>query len=112
MQYPSYIATRCLLTPASRPPRWAAFSVDGPLPHVRLQAHRPGGGARARRVVPRAGLRIRCPLDHTRGTRSVSETEQNIEALLSELRVFDPTAAFTRRAIVSEDSIYERAERD
>jgi acetyl-CoA synthetase len=42
----------------------------------------------------------------------VSETEQNIEALLSELRVFDPPAAFTQRAVVSEDSIYERAERD
>ena len=41
----------------------------------------------------------------------MSDTQQNIEALLSEQRVFEPPAAFAERAIVSDASIYERAER-
>ena len=41
----------------------------------------------------------------------MSDTEQNIEALLSELRVFEPPEAFVDRAIVSDPEIYERAER-
>ena len=42
----------------------------------------------------------------------MSHTEQNIEALLSELRVFEPPATFVERAIVSDDSVYERANAD
>ncbi len=42
----------------------------------------------------------------------MSETGQSIEALLSELRVFDPPASFVQRAIVSDRSIYERADAD
>ncbi len=42
----------------------------------------------------------------------MSDTEQNIEALLSELRVFEPPPTFAERAIVSDDSIYERANAD
>jgi acetyl-CoA synthetase len=42
----------------------------------------------------------------------VSESGRNIEALLSELRVFDPPTSFAQRAIVSDRSIYERAEAD
>jgi acetyl-CoA synthetase len=42
----------------------------------------------------------------------VSETEQNIEALLSEKRVFEPPAAFAERALISDRSIYDRAEAD
>ena len=42
----------------------------------------------------------------------MSDTQPNIEALLSELRVFEPPEAFTERAIVSDASIYERANAD
>jgi acetyl-CoA synthetase len=42
----------------------------------------------------------------------VSDTQQNIEALLSELRTFDPPPDFTERAIVNDASIYERANSD
>jgi acetyl-CoA synthetase len=42
----------------------------------------------------------------------VSDTEQNIEALLSEQRVFEPPAAFAERALVSDRAIYERAGAD
>ena len=42
----------------------------------------------------------------------MSDIEQNIEALLSELRVFEPPEAFVERAIVSDDSIYDRANAD
>ena len=42
----------------------------------------------------------------------MSDTERNIEALLSEKRVFEPSAAFVERAIISDRSIYDRAEED
>ena len=42
----------------------------------------------------------------------MSETPQNIEALLSELRVFEPPTDFAERAIVSDPSVYERANAD
>jgi acetyl-CoA synthetase len=42
----------------------------------------------------------------------MSDTQPNIEALLSELRVFEPPPAFTERAIVSDPSIYDRANAD
>ncbi|MGZ8602518.1 MAG: acetate--CoA ligase [Actinomycetota bacterium] len=42
----------------------------------------------------------------------MSDTPQNIEALLSELRVFEPPPAFSERAIVSDAAIYERANGD
>jgi acetyl-CoA synthetase len=42
----------------------------------------------------------------------VSDTQQNIEALLSEHRVFDPPPGLAERAIVSDASIYERANDD
>jgi acetyl-CoA synthetase len=40
------------------------------------------------------------------------DTEQNIEALLSELRVFEPPEAFVDRAIVADPEIYDRANAD
>ena len=42
----------------------------------------------------------------------MSDTQQNIEALLSEQRVFEPPPGFAERAIVSDASIYERANDD
>jgi acetyl-CoA synthetase len=42
----------------------------------------------------------------------VSDAERNIEALLSEERVFEPPEDFRARAIVRDDSIYERADAD
>ena len=42
----------------------------------------------------------------------MSDTPQNIEALLSELRVFEPPTDFAERAIVSDPSVYERANAD
>jgi acetyl-CoA synthetase len=42
----------------------------------------------------------------------VSEAERNIEALLSEDRVFEPPEEFRARAIVRDDSIYGRADAD
>ncbi|HVF08630.1 MAG TPA: acetate--CoA ligase [Actinomycetota bacterium] len=42
----------------------------------------------------------------------MSDTEQNIEALLSELRVFEPPDDFVDRAIASDPEIYERANAD
>ncbi|MGZ8597901.1 MAG: acetate--CoA ligase, partial [Actinomycetota bacterium] len=42
----------------------------------------------------------------------MSDTPQNIEALLSELRVFEPPADFAEHAIVSDASVYERANAD
>jgi acetyl-CoA synthetase len=42
----------------------------------------------------------------------VGDIERNIENLLSELRVFEPPAAFTQQAIVADRSIYERAAAD
>ena len=42
----------------------------------------------------------------------MSDIPQNIEALLSELRVFEPPPAFTERAIVSDPDVYERANAD
>ncbi len=42
----------------------------------------------------------------------MSDTERNIEALLSELRVFEPPLAFAERAVASDPSIYERANAD
>ena len=42
----------------------------------------------------------------------MSDTERNIEALLSEKRVFEPSAAFVERAVISDRSIYDRAEDD
>jgi acetyl-CoA synthetase len=42
----------------------------------------------------------------------VSDVEQNIDALLQEERVFEPPSGFTERAIVSDPSIYARAEAD
>jgi acetyl-CoA synthetase len=43
---------------------------------------------------------------------AVSEAEQNIDALLSEHRVFAPSEAFVAHALVSDDAIYERANAD
>src|SRR5262245_18422087 len=42
----------------------------------------------------------------------MSEADQNIAALLSEERVFEPPGAFVARAVVQDRSIYERAEVD
>jgi len=42
----------------------------------------------------------------------MSEAEQNISALLSEDRVFEPAEAFRAGAVVQDRSIYERAEAD
>ena len=42
----------------------------------------------------------------------MSDAERNIEALLSEERVFEPPEDFRARAIVRDDSIYERADAD
>jgi acetyl-CoA synthetase len=42
----------------------------------------------------------------------MSDIQQNIEALLSESRVFEPPPAFTERAIVSDPSVYEGADAD
>ena len=42
----------------------------------------------------------------------MTHTERNIEALLSEKRVFEPPEAFVERAIVSDRSIYDRAAAD
>jgi acetyl-CoA synthetase len=42
----------------------------------------------------------------------MSDIQQNIEALLSESRVFEPPPAFTERAIVSDPSVYEAADAD
>ena len=42
----------------------------------------------------------------------MSDIEQNIEALLSEERVFPPPAEFVERAIVNDPEIYDRANAD
>jgi acetyl-CoA synthetase len=42
----------------------------------------------------------------------VTETERNIEDLLSEDRVFPPSPAFVERAIANDPTVYERAQRD
>ncbi|HSL11116.1 MAG TPA: acetate--CoA ligase [Actinomycetota bacterium] len=42
----------------------------------------------------------------------MSDTERTIEALLSELREFEPPRSFRERAIVADDDIYERAAAD
>ena len=42
----------------------------------------------------------------------MSDAERTIEALLSELRVFEPPEAFRARAIASDPTIYERANAD
>ncbi len=42
----------------------------------------------------------------------MAEVDQNIAALLSEERVFEPDEAFTARSVVQDRSIYERAEAD
>jgi acetyl-CoA synthetase len=42
----------------------------------------------------------------------VSDSEQNIEALLSEKRVFEPSKAFVERALISDRSVYDRAAAD
>ncbi len=42
----------------------------------------------------------------------MSDIQQNIEALLSESRVFEPPPGFAERAIVSDRSVYERANAD
>jgi len=42
----------------------------------------------------------------------MAEEQQNIAALLTEHRVFEPPAAFTANAIVNDRSVYEHAERD
>ena len=42
----------------------------------------------------------------------MSEADQNIAALLSEDRVFEPPEAFVARAVVQDRSIYERADAD
>jgi acetyl-CoA synthetase len=42
----------------------------------------------------------------------MSEADQNIAALLSEERVFEPPEAFAARAVVQDRSIYERADAD
>src|SRR6185503_12186935 len=47
-----------------------------------------------------------------KGPRSVSDVEPNIEALLSEDRVFEPSATFRERAVVADKSIYDSANAD
>jgi acetyl-CoA synthetase len=42
----------------------------------------------------------------------MTEADQNIAALLSEERVFEPSEGFRARAVVQDRSVYERAERD
>ena len=42
----------------------------------------------------------------------MSDVERNIEALLSEDRVFEPSAAFRERALVAERSLYDTANAD
>jgi acetyl-CoA synthetase len=44
--------------------------------------------------------------------RDVSEEQRDIEALLSERRVFEPPADFVERALVNDPGIYERAAAD
>jgi acetyl-CoA synthetase len=44
--------------------------------------------------------------------QTVSDPQANIDALLQEHRVFEPPAAFVERALVSDDSVYERADAD
>ena len=48
----------------------------------------------------------------SRGNEPMAEVQQNIAALLSEERVFEPSADFVARALVKDRSIYERAEAD
>ena len=42
----------------------------------------------------------------------MSDASTNIEALLSEERVFEPPAGFRERAVVDDPAIYERADAD
>ena len=42
----------------------------------------------------------------------MADLQQNIAALLSEERVFDPPAGFVAEALVKDRGIYERAEAD
>ena len=42
----------------------------------------------------------------------MTDHQPNIEDLLSENRVFPPSSAFVKRAIVSDPAVYERAESD
>ncbi|MEX2274366.1 MAG: acetate--CoA ligase [Actinomycetota bacterium] len=42
----------------------------------------------------------------------MTDVEKTIDALLSEKRVFEPSESFQERALISDRSIYERAERD
>jgi acetyl-CoA synthetase len=42
----------------------------------------------------------------------VSDSEQNIEALLSEKRVFEPPETFVERALIADRAIYDRASAD
>ena len=59
-----------------------------------------------------AFLRTMLPVRDQERCKHVSDTEQNIEALLSEKRVFEPPPAFVERALVSDRSIYDRAAAD
>ena len=47
-----------------------------------------------------------------KGVAAMSDVEENISALLSEHRIFEPSEAFRARAVVSDPSIYDRAAAD
>src|SRR5580765_6017418 len=80
-----------------------------PVAHVRIKA---SGEGRARSTL---GRTMRVPAER-KGTGSVSEpgsdAARNIEALLSEDRVFEPPPGFRERAVVGDPAIYDRASAD
>src|SRR6476646_9840032 len=83
-----------------------------------MQAPWPTFGSRlgsAGRARSTPGRTMRVPAER-KGTGSVSEPGsdegRNIEALLSEDRVFEPPPGFRERAVVGDQAIYDRANAD
>src|SRR6476620_8431346 len=80
-----------------------------PVAHVRIQA---GAAGRARSALRRT---MRVPAER-KGARSVSEpggeVERNIEALLTEDRVFEPPPGFHETAVAADPGVYDEANRD
>ena len=64
------------------------------------------------RTMTASEPRSRLPGASEEGPEHVTDAQQHIEALLSERREFPPPDAFRARALVSDRSIYERAEAD
>src|SRR5690349_18662452 len=87
--------------------------MQAPVAYVRIEATATGRGPWThRRTMPVPAERKGTGSVSERGSKPGGEMDRNIEALLSEDRVFEPPEGFREQAVAGDPAIYDRASED